>query len=64
MKSKVHFVPADANEPAESLAEKTRRVFLATGFLDRLDKDDFTALKIHFGEVRNTGFVKPQWLTG
>ncbi len=64
MKSKVYFIPADAEEPGEELAAKARRAFEATGFLDRLDKDDFTALKIHFGEVRNTGYIRPQWLTG
>ena len=64
MKSRVFFVPADGRESAEALAEKTRKVFLATGFSERLGEDDFTALKIHFGEARNTGYIKPQWLAG
>jgi uncharacterized Fe-S center protein len=64
MKSQIYFIPADGQEPADSLAAKTRQVFLATGFSEKLGEDDFTALKVHFGEVKNTGFVKPQWLTG
>jgi len=64
MKSKVYFVPANGQERAEVLAEKTKKVYLATGFQEKLDKDDFTALKIHFGEANNTGYIKPQWLTG
>jgi hypothetical protein len=64
VKSRVYFIPAAGKEPNEALAEKTRKAYLATGLNEKLEKDDFTALKIHFGEVRNTGFVKPQWLTG
>jgi uncharacterized Fe-S center protein len=63
-KSQVYFIPADGQDPAEVLADKARKVYLATGFNDKLEKDDFTALKIHFGEVRGTGYVRPQWLTG
>ena len=63
-KSKVFFVPADGLEPSEALADKARKVYLATGLNEKLEKEDFTALKIHFGEVKNAGYVKPQWLTG
>jgi uncharacterized Fe-S center protein len=62
MTSKVHFIAADSGEPAEVLAEKAKRVYLATGFNERLAEQDFTALKIHFGEVGNTGHIRPQWL--
>jgi uncharacterized Fe-S center protein len=64
MASQVFFIAADGRESAEALAAKTRTVFLATGFHERLKEDDFTALKIHFGEARTTGYIKPQWLTG
>ncbi len=39
-------------------------MFLALGLHTRVDKDDFVALKIHFGEKGNTGFIKPAWLEG
>jgi uncharacterized Fe-S center protein len=64
MKSKVHFIAADAHEPVEILAEKAKKVYLATGFNDRIAEGDFAALKIHFGEAGNTGHIKSQWLTG
>ena len=64
MKSDVFCVPADAGESAETLAGKCRAVYLATGLNDRIEDADFTALKIHFGEVRNTGYIKPGWLVG
>lgn len=64
MKSKVYFIPAEAKEPADALAEKAKKVYLAMGLNDRIAAGDFAALKIHFGEVGNTGYLKPQWLTG
>ena len=62
MKSRVYFIPAEAAEPAESVAEKARLAYLATGLNERIQEKDFTALKIHFGEARNKGHVKPAWL--
>ena len=64
MKSSVHFIAADSRDPAAILAEKARKVYMATGFNDRIAEGDFAALKIHFGESGNTGHIKPQWLTG
>jgi uncharacterized Fe-S center protein len=64
MKSQVYFVPADGREPAELLAEKAKKAYLATGLNDRIAEGEFAALKIHFGEVENTGYIKPQWLAG
>lgn len=62
MTSSVHFIAADSHEPAETLAEKAKKIYLATGFNERLAENDFTALKIHFGEAGNTGHIRPQWL--
>ena len=62
MKSRVFFIAAAASEGAEILSRKTRDVFLQLGFHDRLDKEDFVALKIHFGEKHNTGYIQPLWL--
>ena len=63
-KSKVYFVPADGGEPAEALSEKAKKAYLATGFNGRIAEGEFAALKIHFGEAGNTGYVKPAWLAG
>lgn len=64
MKSRVYFLPADRREGEERLAQKTEKLFLALGLHEKIEKDDFVALKIHFGEKGNTGFIKPPWLKG
>lgn len=64
MKSDVYLVPATGKDSAEIMAEKAKKVYLATGFNDGIAEDAFTALKIHFGEVGNTGHIKPPWLAG
>jgi len=64
MKSRVCFVPAAGREPADVLADKVRKAYRATGFNDRIAEGDFAALKIHFGEANNTGYIKPAWLAG
>ncbi len=64
MKSRVVFIPAEGKDSAEVLAEKVRRAYLATGLNERIEANDFTALKIHFGEVGNLGHVQAPWLKG
>ena len=63
-KSRAFYVPADGKEAAESLSAKIRKAYLAIGLNDRIAEDDFVAMKIHFGEKHNTGYIKPQWLKG
>jgi uncharacterized Fe-S center protein len=63
MPSRVFFIPAKREEGNEALAAKAGRVFLETGLLDKIDDKSFVALKIHFGEQGNKGFIKPPWLT-
>ncbi|MDH7512186.1 MAG: DUF362 domain-containing protein [Clostridiales bacterium] len=64
MKSKVYFIQANRREGDKLVAEKAERAFLALGLHSRIEKDAFVALKIHFGEKGNTGFIKPEWLKG
>jgi uncharacterized Fe-S center protein len=61
-KATVYFAPADGRETAAALSGKAKKAYLATGFNDRIGEGDFTALKIHFGEAGNTGYIKPAWL--
>lgn len=61
--SKVFFIPAKREDGQEVLAKKAEKIFLQIGLLDQIEKNSFVALKIHFGEKGNTGFIKPQWLT-
>lgn len=62
MKSQVYFIPAAREEGTEIIAAKAERIYLVTGFQDRLNQNDFVGLKIHFGEKGNTGYIKPAWL--
>lgn len=61
--SKVYFIPAKREDGHEVLTKKAEKIFIQIGLLDQIEKNSFVALKIHFGEKGNTGFIKPQWLT-
>ncbi len=62
MKSKVFFIPATREDGNEVLAEKAEKVFLKIGLRSQIEKKSFVALKIHFGEKGNKGFIKPPWI--
>ncbi|UCF30052.1 MAG: DUF362 domain-containing protein [bacterium] len=44
-----------------SLLDKTRRMFVKSGFAGRIDKGDKVAVKLHFGEYGNTAFLPPMF---
>ena len=60
--SPVYFVPATTAEDPAVLSRKARAAYLATGLNDELAATDFVALKIHFGEKHNAGYIRPAWL--
>lgn len=62
MASKVFFIPASSKESNESLAEKTAKIFRCLGLEEKIEREHFVGLKIHFGEKENTGHIKPHWL--
>jgi len=64
MKSKVYFIRAQGDEGSEILSDKAEQVFLKMGILEKIEPEAFVALKIHFGEKGNTGYIKPPWLRG
>jgi uncharacterized Fe-S center protein len=59
MPSKVYFVPFRARKSSESLPKKVTKLFESAGFSDCISKNDFVAVKTHFGESGNTTFVHP-----
>jgi len=63
-KSKVYHIAANGQEAPETLSEKAKRAYLATGVNEGIAEGDFAALKIHFGEAGNMGYIKPPWLAG
>ncbi|OGD21932.1 MAG: hypothetical protein A2W03_11170 [Candidatus Aminicenantes bacterium RBG_16_63_16] len=64
MKSQVYWIPANGKEEANSLSRKAETLYLKLGLHDKIEKESFVALKIHFGEKGNTGFIKAPWLEG
>ena len=64
MREKVYFIPATGEDHQEVLSRKIETLFLHLGLHDKIEKDMFVALKIHFGEKDNTGYIKPPWLLG
>ncbi len=63
-RSEVYFVPASAAEAADTISRKVERLYETLGIESHIRKDSFVALKIHFGEKDNTGFISPAWLSG
>lgn len=62
MNSQVYFIPASRRDEARMISKKIEKVYLSFGLDEKIDKDDFVALKLHFGEKDNTGYIKPVWL--
>lgn len=62
MASKVFFIPASQAESPKTLAEKTEKAYLLLGMHRKIERDSFVALKIHFGERGNRGYIKPRLL--
>jgi uncharacterized Fe-S center protein len=62
MKSQVYFIPGSREEGSGVISQKIERLYLALGLDKSIEKDAFVALKIHFGEKENTGYIKPAWL--
>ncbi len=60
MSSKVYFTDFCTNG-TESLPQKLARLVMTAG-LDQIDfKDKFVAIKIHFGELGNLAYVRPNY---
>lgn len=60
--SKVYFADMRANKHSESLVSKLSKLFYTSGFHEMLKPDDLTAIKLHFGEEGNTGFIRPIYI--
>jgi uncharacterized Fe-S center protein len=62
MKSEVYFANLRAHSDQESTMVKVQRLFDRAGFSDVVHKDDRTAIKLHFGERGNDGFISPVYV--
>jgi len=61
-KSPVYFANLRAHSDKECTTEKVRRLFECAGFTKLIEPGDKTAVKLHFGEVGNDGFISPVYV--
>ena len=59
-KSAVYFTDFHAT-PSETLPKKLHRLMKRAGFESIHFEDNFTAIKIHFGELGNLAYLRPQY---
>jgi len=62
--SRVYFIQASVAEGEQGISEKARTLFRAGGFADCFKESDFTAVKVHVGEDKNTTYIKAPCLKG
>jgi len=62
MKSKVYLVRLRNSEKVQVVGDKLKRLLEGSRVLDFIQLNNRVAVKMHFGEEGNTGFVKPQYL--
>lgn len=62
MKSKVYFIRSSDSDGIELVRGKLSRLLEESRLFDFIRKGDKVAVKMHFGEEGNTGFVKPEYL--
>ncbi|MCX5710619.1 MAG: DUF362 domain-containing protein [Candidatus Omnitrophica bacterium] len=62
MKSKVYLIRVTDGEGVPAVAVKLKRLLEESRMLDFIRLGSKVAVKMHFGEEGNTGFVKPEYL--
>jgi len=60
MKSKVYFIPVKESESIPAVSAKTKHLLEESRVLSFIAKGANVAVKMHFGEEGNAGFVKPE----
>jgi len=61
MAGKVHYIKADARDSAQVVSKKLGILIDKSKVLSFIKKDDFTAIKMHFGDKGNTGHIRWEW---
>ena len=64
MASDVFMIKVGNGDSDKIITQKLNTLIDASEVLGFLKKDDYTGIKIHFGEEGNTGHIRPQWLKG
>ena len=61
MKSKVYFAPFSDGVSIEEQVSAMKRLYDISEIQKLIDKDDFTAIKVHVGEKGNITYMNPQF---
>jgi len=61
MKSNVYFIDLRAT-PKENFVAKLARLMNTAGLSEKIKERDLVAVKLHFGEMGNTAFIRPVYL--
>ncbi|MFA5275710.1 MAG: HAD-IA family hydrolase [Candidatus Omnitrophota bacterium] len=61
-KSKVYYIPVKNSDDINSISRKLKALLKKSGILDFTHRGYKTAVKMHFGEEGNTGFVRPEYV--
>ena len=61
MASDVFFLPVSGEERTSVIQTEIARLIERAGLKRCVGKNDLTALKIHFGDEKNTNYIKPAW---
>ncbi|MBN2415178.1 DUF362 domain-containing protein [bacterium] len=61
MAADVYFVPVQQGEATESVTKKVAKLVKAAGMENCIGANDLTAIKIHFGEDKNTTHIQAEW---
>ncbi len=62
MKSRVYFTATNQSDNLQTIKSKLAHLLKESSLLDCVRREDKVAIKIHFGEEGNTGFVRPEYL--
>ncbi|MFZ7101456.1 MAG: DUF362 domain-containing protein [Peptococcaceae bacterium] len=60
--STVWFTSLEQDNSSSVIAAKVVKLYEAADFKKIFGSNEYTALKIHFGEKNNTGHIKPDWI--
>ncbi len=60
--SKVYFIEAQDKDNLEPNIKKLTRLLEESRVLEAIEKNEYVAIKTHFGEDKNKGYINPQYL--
>jgi len=61
--SRVYFYPLSVNADQEEILRGIDSVYEAAGFQSLFQRDEFTAIKVHFGEKGNNSFLPVDYVS-